>query len=196
MLGQKPPIICLQQIAALCSKSEMIKESNSNYIIWQNRAFRFYLGARLLSLNEQHSPSAFCGLQSLESLMKATLVYWDKSFSPEATGHKISGMIKSIRNKAKDGNVFQCPEYFYIDKRFQSVSRYPANGKGVNIPASFLNDLDSVFFSLVKLVPFQFNSELKRALLGNSKNDLKILRKKNLQIRELRKCLNVKLQKA
>ena len=174
----------------------MTKETDVNYIIWQNRAFRFYLGARLLSLNELYSPSAFCGVQALESLMKATLVYWDKSFKPESTGHKITGMIKTIRNKVKDGNNFQCPEYFYIDKKFQSVTRYPANGNGVGIPASFLNDLDLVFYNLVKLVPFQFNSELKRVLFGKNKKPLNILRKKNLQITSLRKTLNVKLQKA
>ncbi len=101
-----------------------MEDNEINYIIWQNRAFRFYLGARLLSLNEQYSPSAFCSLQAIESLMKGTLVYWDKSFNPESNGHKMTGMVKAIRNKAKHGNDFQCPEYFYIDNRFQSITRY------------------------------------------------------------------------
>jgi len=174
----------------------MIEHNETNYIIWQNRAFRFYLGARLLSFNEQHSPAAFCSTQALESLMKGTLVYWDRSFNPEEAGHKMTGMIKTIKNKVKDAHSFQCPEYFYLNKRFQSVSRYPANGKGLGIPATLLNDLDLVFYNLVKLVPFQFNSELKRALSGKYKKNLNILRKNNLQIKNLRNILNVKLQKA
>ncbi len=172
-----------------------MEDNEINYIIWQNRAFRFYLGARLLSLNEQHSPSAFCSLQAIESLMKGTLVYWDKSFNPESNGHKMTGMVKAIKNKVKHGNDFQCPEYFYKDNRFQSVTRYPAKGKGVGIPATLLQDLDHVFYNLVKLVPFQFNSELKGALTGKNKKNLNILRKNNSHIKDLRIFLNVKLQK-
>ena len=173
-----------------------MEENEINYIIWQNRAFRFYLGARLLILNSMYSPAAFCSAQALESLMKATLVYWDKSFRPEAAGHKITGMLKTIRNKAKDGSSFHCPEYFYKDNRFQSVTRYPSNGKGVGIPATLLSDLDAVFFNLIKLVPFQFNSELKRALDGKNKSDLAVLRRSNQQMSHLRRYLNVKLRKA
>ena len=174
---------------------EKIQNNEVNYIIWQNRSFRFYLGARLLLLNGQYSPCAFCSVQAIESLMKATLVYWDKSFNPEANGHKMKGMIKTINNKAKNAKDFQCPEYFYIDNRFQSVTRYPAKDKGVGIPDSLLSDIDLVFYNLIKLVPFQFNSELKRALSGKNKKELNILRKNNLQITLLRKYLNVKLQK-
>lgn len=173
----------------------MVSETQKNYIAWQNRAFRFYIGARLLMLNEQSAPAAFCGLQSIESLMKATLVYWDKSFKPEAAGHKMKGMIRTIRNKAKDAKNFDVPGYFYFDKRYQSVTRYPKNGKGVLIPASFLSDLDQAFSSLVKLVPFQFNSELIRALSGKNKRNLIILRKHNKEIRGLRKTMNIKLAK-
>lgn len=173
----------------------MVSETKTNYIIWQNRAFSFYIGARLLLQNEQYSPAAFCGLQSIESLMKATLVYWDKSFHPESAGHKMKGMIITIRNTVKGAKRFECPEYLYNDKRFQSVTRYPAKGKGVLIPGSFLNDLDHVFCTLVKLVPFQFNSELLWALNGKNRKDLMILRKNNLKIRGLRKALNVNLVK-
>ncbi|MEX2516786.1 MAG: HEPN domain-containing protein [Gammaproteobacteria bacterium] len=173
----------------------MISETERKYIIWQNRAFRFYLAARLLYQKEQFSPAAFCAIQAIEALMKATLIYWDKSFNPESVSHRIAGMIKAIKNKAKNGNSFCCPEYFYRDKRFQSVTRYPANGKGVLIPNHFLEDLDSVFFRLIKLVPFQFNSELKHALSGKKRIDLKILRYKNRQMRALRVFLKVKLSK-
>ena len=173
----------------------MVSEVEIEYVVWQNRAFRFYLASRLLYQNEQYSPSAFCAIQSLESLMKATLVYWDKSFDPEATNHKIAGMVQSIRNKVKEGKTFSCPEYFYLEKRFQSVTRYPAKGKGVLLPASFLVDLDSVFSSLVCLVPFQFNTNLKHALSGKVRRDLNILRRNNHQIRQLRKFLKVNTKK-
>jgi HEPN domain-containing protein len=182
-------------MAALCPQSRVMENNERNYIIWQNRAFRFYLGARLLLVNEQHSPVAFCCTQALESLMKATLVYWDKSFKPEEAGHKMKTMINTIRNKARDAKGFECPEYFYLEKRYQSVSRYPTSGKGLGIPASLLDDLDTVFWKLVQLVPFQFNSELKKALSGKNKRKLTILRRKNLQMNNLRKYLHVKLQK-
>jgi HEPN domain-containing protein len=173
----------------------MISETDRNYVIWQNRAFRFYLAARLLYEKEQYSPSAFCAVQSIEALMKATLIYWDNSFNPETANHKVAGMIRAIKNKAKDGRSLSCPEYFYRDKRFQSVTRYPANGKGIGIPSHFISDLDAVFYNLIILVPFQFNTELKRALSGKKKIDLNILRKKNQEMRNLREFLKVKLEK-
>jgi HEPN domain-containing protein len=173
-----------------------MEENEINYIVWQNRAFRFYLGSRLLYQKSLYSPAAFCSIQAIEALMKGTLVYWDKSFDPVAANHKIAGMIKSIKNKAKDAKSFHCPEYFYNENRYQSVSRYPANGKGLGIQASFLVDLDNAFYYLVSLVPFQFNSELKRVLSGKNKSELLILRRNNAQIRNLRKYLNVKVHKA
>jgi len=173
----------------------MISETQKRYIIWQNRAFQFYLAARLLYKNEQYSPAAFCSIQALESLMKGTLVYWDKSFNPKAANHSIASMLRTIKNKVKNYNAFVCPTYFYEDQRFQLVTRYPANGKGVLIPGSFLNDLDTAFSNLIMLVPFQFNSRLKHALSGKKKTDLNILRHKNNQVRALRKYLNVRLTK-
>jgi len=173
----------------------MISETEIKYIIWQNRAFWFYLAARLLYQKKQYSPAAFCSIQVIETLMKATLIYWDKNFNPKAANHKIAEMLGTIKNKTENGRSFDCPSYFYNDKRFQSVTRYPANGKGVLVPGSFLADLDSVFCSLVKLVPFQFNSQLKHALSGKKKVDLNILRHKNSQIRDLREFLKVKLAK-
>ena len=175
--------------------NRMIRSNEREYIIWQNRALRFYLGARLLYMNEQYSPAAFCSIQSIEALMKATLVYWDKSFNPEAANHKVASMVRSIRNKAKDGKEFKCPEYFYKDKTYQSISRYPSNGKGVYIPATFKDDLDDVFYRLVSLVPFQFNSDLINTLKGKNAKNLIILRKNNNQMKNLRKLLKVKLGK-
>lgn len=174
---------------------QMGREKEINYIIWQNRAFRFYIGARLLLLNEQYAPAAFCGFQSIESLMKATLIYWDRSFNPVQSRHNMKGMIRAIKNKVKDARDFECPEYLYNDKRFQSVTRYPDKGKGVLIPSYFLKDLDNLFCMLIEMVPFQFNSELIHALKGENKKDLSILRIKNSKIKILRKTLNVKWAK-
>jgi HEPN domain-containing protein len=53
-----------------------------DYIVWQNRSVRFYLGARLCYLSGLVAPAAFCAQQALEALLKATLKYWDRSFEP------------------------------------------------------------------------------------------------------------------
>lgn len=160
-----------------------------HYIIWQNRAFRFYLGSRLLYLNELRSPAAFCAQQALELLVKATLVYWDKSFSPKEAGHGTAGMLRTLKNKVKGADSFQMPMYFFHERRYQSVSRYPSGGKGLGIPAQFLEDLDRTFSELVTLVPFQFNSELIRAVSGRDKAKQRILEQKNEMMSELRQFL-------
>ncbi len=163
----------------------MISDRQRQYIVWQNRAFKFYLAARLLYQNDLCSAAAFCAVQAIELLLKATLLYWDKSFDPEVAGHKIASMIRSIKNKVKSGENFYCPEYFYEEKRFQSITRYPSSGRGVLVPESFLRDLDKVFFDLIKLVPFQFNSELIHALNGDDETKFNILRHNNLQVKNL-----------
>ena len=170
----------------------MIVEQERNYIVWQNRAFRFYLAARLLLQREQHAPAAFCAVQAIELLLKGTLVYWDKSFDPEAARHRVAGMVRSIRNKVPGAKEFDLPRYFHFEQRYYSVSRYPANGRGILVPASFLGDVDLAFCQLAEFVPFQFNSELSRALAGRHKPDLAILRRGNSSIRRLRKHLQIK----
>jgi HEPN domain-containing protein len=168
-----------------------IQAKERNYIIWQNRSVRFYIAARLLYLHEQFSAAAFCSNQALESLLKGTLVYWDTSFKPEKAKHRMERMLNSVRNKANGGSSFEMPAYFYEEKRYQSLSRYPSNGKGLGIPASFLEDMDTAFINLVCLVPFQFNSELVHILRGSRNKELKILRCKNKRIRKLRKALAI-----
>lgn len=166
-----------------------IQEKELQYIIWQNRSVRFYLAARLLYLYEQFSVAAFCSNQALESLVKGTLVYWDTSFKPEDANHRMKAMLNTVQNKVQDGSTFEIPSYFYTEKRYQSVSRYPSNGKGLGIPASFLDDIDTAFLNLVCLVPYQFNSELVHILGGSRNKDLNILRRKNKSIRKLRDVL-------
>lgn len=165
------------------------KERELQYIMWQNRSVPFYIAARLLYIHEQFRAAAFCSNQALESLVKGTLIYWDTSFNPEDANHKMAGMLKSVRNKVPGGSAFEIPSYFYKDKRYQSVSRYPSNGIGLEIPATFLEDIDTVFLNLICLVPFQFNSQLVHILRGDRSKDLSILGRRNKTIRKLRGIL-------
>lgn len=168
------------------------KQNEYDYIRWQNRAFHFYLASRLLYFNEHVGPVAFCAQQALELMLKATLVYWDKSFQPEVAGHKFAKMQRILNNKARCPEKVEMPAYFYFDHRYQSVSRYPSGGKGVLMPNTFIDDLDQSFCDLLVLVPFQFNSELVNTLSSTSarhRRKLKTLQRKNKQMREIRKYL-------
>jgi len=167
------------------------KDCEIAYVAWQNRATRFYVGARLLHTHEMFAPAAYCASQSIELLLKATLVFWDKSFQPEVAGHGMAKLVRTVRNKARDAKALAVPDYFFFEKRYQSVSRYPTGSKGLAIPASFIEDLDSVFAFLVALVPFQFNTELSRILSGKDKKSLAALRKGNAQLRVLRSTLGM-----
>lgn len=162
---------------------------------WQNRAYRFYLGARLLHRHGLSAPAAHAAIQSLELLLKATLVYWDKSFQPEAAGHAIAKLVRSVRNKVPTAKEFDVPQYFFHEQRYHNVSRYPSGSKGLLIPASFITDLDATFAHLVVLVPFQHNTELKKALAGRDAKALAVLRLGNNEIRRIRKVLGVKAPK-
>jgi len=166
-----------------------MKENEQQYIIWQNRAYSYYLAARLLNMKKIYKPATFCGHQALETLLNATLIYWDKSFSPIVAGHKMTKMINAIKNKVPNSKTIDIPEYIFSDQRYINVSRYPARGKGVGIPGTFINDLDDAFAKLVTLVPFQFNSKLLHSLQGDDRANLNILRKANKSIRLLRSYL-------
>lgn len=74
------------------------------YVRWQNRATRFYVGARLLYSNDMFAPAAYCASQAIELLLKATLVFWDRSFNPEAAGHAMAKLVRSVRNKARNAS--------------------------------------------------------------------------------------------
>ena len=166
-------------------------DNQVDYVRWQNRACRFYLGARLLYRNALHAPAAYSAAMAIELLLKGTLIYWDRSFNPLDGGHGMAKLMRMVQNKARDAKQFAIPEYFYHERRYLMVSRYPSNGKGYVIPSSFREDLDTVFVSLILLVPFQHNTELKRALSGRDTKELMALRYKNQQIRRLRSGLNV-----
>jgi hypothetical protein len=96
-----------------------------------------------------------------------------------------------VINKACNTKGFTIPSYFFAEKRYLSVSRYPTKDKGIVIPASFLADLDKVFMDLTLLVPFQYNTELKRALAGKDRPALLALRHKNAQMQRVRNALQV-----
>ncbi len=173
----------------------MISKNKRDYIIWQNRALDFYIAARLCIRNELYLSAAFAAQQSIETLLKATLLYWDKSFSPESAGHAIKKQVKMLRNKVNQQSDFEIPEYFYHEQRYQSVSRYPKQGRGIGIPATMLDDLDRVFADLIEMVPFQFNSTLTHALTGKHWGKLVALRRSNAQMRRLRKSVGAKLDR-
>lgn len=119
-------------------------------------------------------------------MLKATLVFWDRSFNPREAGHSLSKLCRMIRNKVRGASQFEIPAYFNHEKRFLSVSRYPSDGKGVLLPSHTIPDLDRLFVDLITLVPFQHNTELRRALGGKDRSSLIILRRRNGEMRKLR----------
>ena len=167
------------------------KENENNYAIWQNRAFHFYLGARLLYLNRHIVTAAFCAQQSIELMLKATLLYHDKSFVPEAVGHGFRRMLNTLKNKVKNSGAVNIPEYFYYDCQYQSFTRYPSNKEGLFLPDNLLDDLDKCFYDLLVLVPYQWDTLLVKTLLNNErlKKKLNTLIRKNQQIRNIRNYL-------
>ena len=172
-----------------------VKESEKSYVVWQNRGLRFYLGSRLCYFAAELAPAAYCANQSIEQLLKGTLVYADPKFTPKAHGHGIAKMMRMVKNQMNAD--LHIPEYFCEEQRYNVTTRYPAeSGRGFGVPASFLDDLDSVFFQLLQLVPFQFNTELKHVLKGRRyPARLNTLRRNNRQMRGLRRYLGVRLDK-
>jgi HEPN domain-containing protein len=164
----------------------IISPHEVQYVVWQNRALRFYLGARILHRNVLYAPAAYSAAMATELLLKGTLIYWDRSFDPLDAGHSMAKLVRMVKNKARSAKALDVPAYFYKEKRFLNASRYPCDGKGIAIPASFLEDLDKVFADLILLVPFQFNTELKHALSGKNRSALLALRYKNKQMQRLR----------
>jgi HEPN domain-containing protein len=166
-----------------------MKAHEITYIVWQNRATRFYLAARALYDRELYAPSAYCAHQATELIMKATLIYWDRSFRPLDVGHNLKKMVRMIRNKVRGARQFTIPAYLSHEKRFLRVTRYPTNGQGVFVPGHMIPDLDQLVVDLVCLVPFQFNSELRGAATGKDRRALLLLRKGNAELRRLRRHL-------
>jgi HEPN domain-containing protein len=142
---------------------------------WHERAFNFYLAARLLAANGLLGPAAFSARQAVELLLKAALVYWDTSFDPIGAGHAVQKMVRSVRNKVPNGRTVEVPDYLWADKRYLSVTRYPTHGKGVGIPNSLVDDLDALFRDLTLLLPLPRNCGLATALIGKHPGNLRML---------------------
>ena len=171
-----------------------VAEHELAYVAWQNRAYRFYLGARLLHRSKLYAPAAYSAAMAIELILKATLIFWDRSFIPTEGGHGIAKLARMVKNKAGRAASFEVPAYFYHEQRYLMVSRYPINGKGLLLPAEFLADLDQVFADIVLLVPFQHNTELRHSLTGREREALLHLRNGNRQMRRLRAAMGAKLQ--
>lgn len=152
----------------------------------------WYASARVLYRARIYGSAAFCANQALELLLKATLVYHDRSFRPTAAGHRFAPMLRALRNKAR-ATVF-VPEYFYRDRNYQSLARYPSGGRGFILPTSFLSDLDRAFRELVQLVPFQHNTTLRSKLSSRNRRDRLQLTWGNTEARKLRSFLRGRRQ--
>ncbi len=166
-----------------------ILEHQRNYIMWQNRAIDFYLASRKLWEAEIFAPSAFCGQQALENLLKATLFYYDPAFEPRTASHNLKKMVDLLHQKVATSQNLEVPDYFYYDRRMQSVTRYPDKDRGVLIPGTMLCDLDNTIAGLIALVPFQFNSNLKRILRRDPPGHYHVLAANNESIHELKRIL-------
>ena len=139
-----------------------ITEKDHNYIAWQNRAFEFYLAARICCDKGLYAPTAFLSQQCVEQLMKATLLWWEPTFDPKKDGrHDLRSMSQMIQEKVNGQANFSILDYF-CDGKYQTLSRYP-DGRGFGAPR--LEDVDKLFADLIEMVPFQFNSQLFRTLL-------------------------------
>jgi HEPN domain-containing protein len=161
------------------------------YVEWQNRATEFYISARMLYASEHYRAAAYSAAITIELILKATLCYWVKGFSPEAASHGLAKLARMVRNKVPESTSLVVPEYFYFEQRYLSLSRYPKKGKGLAIPASMIEDLDTLFCAAIQLVPFQHNTQLKSALRGRKPATLTALRRRNKKVRALRKFLAV-----
>lgn len=171
----------------------MLQPHESDYVIWQNRAFRFYEAARLLHQNEMYAPAAYSAVMSIELMLKATLKYWRPTDDPKEHGHGIQRLANTVRNKVKNGKTFPVPpRYFFEEKRYLEVSRYPTSEKGVNIPFTFIADLDDVFFAALKLTSFQHNTELAKTLSTPTTKRCRNISRNNEHVREIRRFLNIK----
>jgi|SRR2546428_5265076 len=122
-------------------------------------------------------------------MMKLALVRHDRSFVPRGTGHALSKMVRMVNNKARPTPALRVPAYFYQQQRLLSVSRYPRQGLGVLLPASFLDDLDRIFAELACVVGIPRNTRLAVAAQSPHSHLGRILAEHNESIEVLRECV-------
>ena len=155
----------------------------------------FYAGARVLYRACIYGAAAFCANQALELLLKATLIYHDRSFDPGSARHRFASLLRALRNKVPGSGVVSVPPYFYEGQRYQSLARYPSGGRGFIVPAAFLEDLDRAFRELVELVPFQHNTQLRTSLASPDRRVRLQLTWANAEARALRRFLGVRVRR-
>ena len=156
------------------------------YVRWQNRAFRFYVPARVLVLTggkdmRFNSAAHFCGQQAIETLLKASVLYFDPSFAPKSARHDWSALLAKLKSY---GHSVSIPSYFHADQRMQTLTRYPS-GMIQQVP-EFLQHLDSAFADTLLIVPFQRGTELEEALRLTRKGSFRYLPRRNSRIRDIR----------
>lgn len=162
-----------------------------DYVIWQNRATRFYVAARHCYLGDMMAPAAFCAVTALELILKATLVYHDHGFDPQAAGHALAKLQRMLRHNVPAASGFSIPSYFHFERRYLLRTRYPAAGRGVMVPATFLSDLDTAIVGLTCLTSFQHNTELRQILAERQSVRRTALTRGNTETRRLLTFLGV-----
>ena len=169
-------------------------------IKWVNRSLRFYLPARELffrNYSAYYSAIAFLGFQSVESALKASLVLWDKSFDPKKGGHNTKKMFRIYQNKVPEDLRFvdQLDPYFSDYKRYQEHPRYPRRDIALlYVDPYYLDKLDFAFCGFVCAVPRTFwMPELEPVLSGEDLFKLKVFRRRNSQMRAVRRRLGIKI---
>ena len=167
---------------------------------WVNRSLRFYLPARELFLRNYsayYSAITILGFQSVESALKASLVLWDKSFDPIKCGHNTKKMFRIYQNKVPEDMRFldRLHPYFEDYKRYQEHPRYPRRDIALlHVDPCYLDKLDLAYRGFVCAVPRTFwMTELEPILSGEALFKLKVFRRRNRQIRAVRRILGIKI---
>ncbi|MDD4953132.1 MAG: hypothetical protein PHV85_11330 [Desulfovibrionaceae bacterium] len=154
-------------------------EVQEKYISWQNAAFDFYLSTRLLIQQELLRAAPFCSFQTIECLIKATLIYHVDGFEPKEFGHDLDRLQKELNENVDSTRCFEVPDYFYYDKIYQQTSRYP-DERFMVVLDTLLEDTDRLFYELTNFVPLRFETRLVAVLRNRECNLYKILSHENM----------------
>ena len=69
---------------------------------------------------------------ALELVLKATVLFFDRSFVPEDAKHEIPKLLQILGNKGPRGSAIDVPNYFYFEKRYLEGRRRAMPGWVVN----------------------------------------------------------------
>ena len=179
------------------SSNEIKFSEIKNSIKWYNRVLDFYLATRELWLcdyRRYRGVILFLGFQSVESALKASLLYWDKSFNPKEYGHNTEDMFCKYQVKVPK-------EYRFVDKLdpyfedylyYQILSRYPIKGKNPpSIDPSYIEKLDYAFCGFVFAIPISpWLKVFDKILSGEDPSKSEVFEKNNKQICKVRQRLS------